>query len=105
MSATTINRSADRIDATRPDLEEKYRLVVNRRGRLEQLVEMRAPEIIIGNERRMLKAAVDDLFVGTEVEDIVTFVGAGVFTDYFNYIAGPAIGAAAKNAFGDALRA
>ena len=87
MSTTTINRSADRTDATRSDLEGRYRLVINRRGRLEKLLEMRAPEIIVRNERRMLKAAVDDLFGHAEVKDVVSFCRAGAFTKYFNYIA------------------
>ena len=91
---TATTHGAHHIALTAADLEEKYRRVINRRGRLEQLVEMRAPEIVIRNERRMLKAAVDDLFVG-----------AGVFTNYFDYIAGTAIESPAMNATGDALTA
>ena len=44
------------------DLEERYRRVINRRGRLKKLLEMNAPEIVVRNEKRMLKAAMDDLF-------------------------------------------
>ncbi len=91
---TATTHSAHHIALMAADLEEKYRRVINRRGRLEQLVEMRAPEIVIRNERRMLKAAVDDLFVG-----------AGAFTNYFDYIAGTAIESPAMNATGDALTA
>ena len=85
--------------------EEKYRRLINRRGRLEMLVDIRAPEIIIRNERRMLNAAVDDLFVDADVEDIISFVGAGVFASYFNYVVGTAIEFSAENATGDALGA
>ncbi len=91
---TATADSAHHIALTAADPEEKYRRVINRRGRLEQLVEMRAPEIVIHNERRMLKAAVDGLFVG-----------AGVFTNYFNYIAGTAIESPAMIATGVTLRA
>ena len=91
---TATTHGNHHIALTAVDLEAKYRRVINRRGRLEQLVEMRAPEIIIRNERRMLKAAVDDLFVC-----------AGVFTNYFNYIAGTAVESPAMNATRDALRA
>lgn len=61
MSDTAIIRGAHHIHLTVPDLEEKYRRVINRRGRLKQLVEMRAPGIVVRNEKRMLKAAMDDL--------------------------------------------
>ena len=53
----------------------------------------------------MLKAAVDDLFDGADVDDIVSFVGAGVFTNYFNHIAGTQIESLALNVAGDALGA
>ncbi len=105
MPDTTATGSAHSMGFAVPNFEEKYRRVINRRGRLEQLVEMRAPEIIIRNERRMLKAAVDDLFDGADVDDIVSFVGAGVFTNYFNYIAGTQIESLALNVTGDALGA
>lgn len=105
MFDTATTHGAHHIASTAADLEEKYRLVINRRGRLEQLVEMQAPGIVIRNERRMLKAAVDDLFGNADVEEIVSFVGAGAFTSYFNYIAGTAIESPAMNATGDALRA
>ena len=43
------------------DLNELYRRVINRNNRLRRLLEMRAPEIIIRNEKRMLQEAVDAL--------------------------------------------
>lgn len=44
------------------DLNDLYRRVINRNNRLKRLVELRAPEIIIRNEKRMLQEAVDSLF-------------------------------------------
>lgn len=43
------------------DLEELCHLVVSRRRRLERLLHMQAPPIILRNERRMLRAAVNSL--------------------------------------------
>ena len=44
------------------DLNDLYRRVINRNNRLMRLQELRAPEIIIRNEKRMLQEAVDALF-------------------------------------------
>ena len=44
------------------DLNDLYRRVINRNNRLSRLQELRAPEIIIRNEKRMLQEAVDALF-------------------------------------------
>jgi len=44
------------------DLNDLYRRVINRNNRLQRLLELNAPEIIIRNERRMLQEAVDALF-------------------------------------------
>ncbi|PYO38365.1 MAG: DNA-directed RNA polymerase subunit beta' [Candidatus Rokuibacteriota bacterium] len=44
------------------DLNDLYRRVINRNNRLKRLMELRAPEIIIRNEKRMLQEAVDALF-------------------------------------------
>jgi DNA-directed RNA polymerase subunit beta' len=44
------------------DLNELYQRVINRNNRLKKLVELRAPEVILRNEKRLLQAAVDDLF-------------------------------------------
>jgi len=44
------------------DLNDLYRRVINRNNRLKKLVELRAPELIIRNEKRMLQEAVDALF-------------------------------------------
>ena len=44
------------------DLNDLYRRVINRNNRLKRLMELRAPEIIIRNEKRMLQESVDALF-------------------------------------------
>jgi DNA-directed RNA polymerase subunit beta' len=43
------------------DLNDLYRRVINRNNRLKRLLELRAPEIITRNEKRMLQEAVDSL--------------------------------------------
>jgi len=43
------------------DLNDLYRRVINRNNRLRRLLELRAPEIIVRNEKRMLQEAVDSL--------------------------------------------
>lgn len=43
------------------DLNDLYRRVINRNNRLKRLLELRAPEIIIRNEKRMLQESVDSL--------------------------------------------
>ena len=44
------------------DLNDLYRRVINRNNRLRRLMELRAPDIIVRNEKRMLQEAVDALF-------------------------------------------
>jgi DNA-directed RNA polymerase subunit beta' len=44
------------------DLNDLYRRVINRNNRLKRLIELRAPDIIVRNEKRMLQEAVDALF-------------------------------------------
>jgi len=44
------------------DLNDLYRRVINRNNRLKKLMEIRAPEVILRNEKRMLQEAVDALF-------------------------------------------
>lgn len=47
------------------DLNELYRRVINRNNRLKRLLELKAPDIIIRNEKRMLQESVDALFDNT----------------------------------------
>ena len=44
------------------DLNDLYRRVINRNNRLKKLIELRAPEVIVRNEKRMLQEAVDAMF-------------------------------------------
>ncbi len=101
MSDTAITGGPHRIVVTIPDLEEKCRRVINRHARLNRLVEMRAPGIVVRNEKRMLKAAADDLFDDAEVREVISFIGAGFFTDYFNHFSGTAIESPAARTSGD----
>ncbi len=47
------------------DLNDLYRRVINRNNRLKRLLELKAPSVIIRNEKRMLQEAVDTLFDNT----------------------------------------
>ena len=44
------------------DLNDLYRRVINRNNRLRKLMDLRAPDVIVRNEKRMLQEAVDALF-------------------------------------------
>ena len=44
------------------DLNDLYRRVINRNNRLKRLIDLKAPEIIVRNEKRMLQESVDVLF-------------------------------------------
>jgi DNA-directed RNA polymerase subunit beta' len=44
------------------DLNDLYRRVINRNNRLKKLIDIKAPEVILRNEKRMLQEAVDVLF-------------------------------------------
>ena len=44
------------------DLNDLYRRVINRNNRLKKLIDIKAPEVILRNEKRMLQEAVDSLF-------------------------------------------
>ncbi|MDR0580888.1 MAG: DNA-directed RNA polymerase subunit beta' [Holosporaceae bacterium] len=57
------------------DLNDLYRRVINRNNRLKRLLELKAPEIIVKNEKRMLQEAVDALFDNGRRGRVIT--GAG----------------------------
>ncbi len=44
------------------DLNDLYRRVINRNNRLKKLIDLKAPDVIVRNEKRMLQEAVDALF-------------------------------------------
>ncbi len=48
------------------DLNDLYRRVINRNNRLKRLIDLKAPSVIIKNEKRMLQEAVDSLFDNTK---------------------------------------
>jgi DNA-directed RNA polymerase subunit beta' len=54
------------------DLNDLYRRVINRNNRLRRLIELRAPDIIVRNEKRMLQEAVDALFDNTRRGRVIT---------------------------------
>src|SRR4030088_337511 len=54
------------------DLNDLYRRVINRNNRLKRLIELRAPDIIIRNEKRMLQEAVDALFDNARRRRVIT---------------------------------
>ena len=53
------------------DLNDLYRRVIIRNNRLKRLVEIKAPEVILRNEKRMLQEAVDSLFDNTRKSSAV----------------------------------
>ncbi len=69
------------------DLNDLYRRVVDRNNRLRRLIKLRAPEIIVRNERRMLQEAVETLFDHGEIVEIIAHIGISILATYFNYIA------------------
>src|SRR2546421_4074516 len=54
------------------DLNDLYRRVINRNNRLKRLIELRAPDIIVRNEKRMLQEAVDALFDNGQRGRVIT---------------------------------
>jgi len=54
------------------DLNDLYRRVINRNNRLKRLLELRAPDIIIRNEKRMLQESVDALFDNGRRSRVIT---------------------------------
>jgi len=54
------------------DLNDLYRRVINRNNRLKRLLDLRAPDIIIRNEKRMLQESVDVLFDNGRYGRVVT---------------------------------
>jgi DNA-directed RNA polymerase subunit beta' len=53
------------------DLNELYRRVLNRNNRLSRLIELKAPDIIVRNEKRMLQESVDALFDNSRKSKVI----------------------------------
>ena len=58
------------------DLNDLYRRVINRNNRLKKLLELRAPDVIVVNEKRMLQEAVDAL-IDSSIHGNAKATGAG----------------------------
>ncbi len=58
------------------DLNDLYRRVINRNNRLKRLMELKAPSVIIKNEKRMLQEAVDALFGNSKRVKVMKAGGA-----------------------------
>ena len=56
------------------DLNDLYRRVINRNNRLRRLIELKAPDIIVRNEMRMLQESVDALFDNTRARPITVLI-------------------------------
>ncbi|MCH8741443.1 DNA-directed RNA polymerase subunit beta' [Patescibacteria group bacterium] len=59
------------------DLNDLYRRVINRNNRLKYLLEVKAPEVIVRNEKRMLQEAVDALIDNTMRKGTTTLATTG----------------------------
>ncbi len=57
------------------DLNDLYRRVINRNNRLKRLIDLKAPDIIIRNEKRMLQESVDALFDNGRRGRVITGTG------------------------------
>ena len=53
------------------DLNDLYRRVINRNNRLKRLMDLKAPDIIVRNEKRMLQESVDALFDNGREEELL----------------------------------
>ncbi len=103
-----VGTGASDIDGARfinTDLDEPYRLVINRQNRLNQLIEMRAPAIIVRNEKRMLQDALDALFENGGIGEFIAHVGAMVSTNCSNEIDGLGTEFSVENAAGPSQQA
>ncbi len=79
------------------DFNDLYRRVISRNDRLKRLIELRAPEIIVRNEKRMLQEAVHALFDHGDIAEIVAHIGINMFTTCLSYITGTEFDFPAEN--------
>ncbi|MBQ1353012.1 MAG: DNA-directed RNA polymerase subunit beta', partial [Firmicutes bacterium] len=70
------------------DLNDLYRRVINRNNRLKKLLELRAPDIIVRNEKRMLQEAVDSLIDNGRRGRPVTGPGSRPLKSLSDYLKG-----------------
>ena len=57
------------------DLNDLYRRVINRNNRLKRLIDLKSPDIIVRNEKRMLQESVDALFDNGRRGRVITGTG------------------------------
>lgn len=70
------------------DLNDLYRRVINRNNRLKRLMELKAPSVIIKNEKRMLQEAVDALFDNSKKAKVLKAGGKRVLKSLSDMIKG-----------------
>ena len=92
-SAGALGDFADHVVASAENpapttLDRIYQQVITRDKRLKRLIDLRAPDIVVRSEKRLLQQAVDALFDEDEVLDAIALLGANHFILYFNHVAG-----------------
>jgi len=70
------------------DLNDLYRRILNRNNRLKRLIELKAPSVIIKNEKRMLQEAVDALFDNSKKSKVLKVGGKRVLKSLSDMIKG-----------------
>ena len=70
-----------------PDLSTLFRRVIGRDDRLKRLLHLGAPDVIVRNEKRMLREALDALFDDDEIAWTIAHIGVNAFMRFFNHIA------------------
>lgn len=73
---------------TMRNLNDLYRRVINSHTRLRQLRQMRAPDVVVRNEIRLLQDAMRALSIDDEITQIIDHVGTGAFVRCINSITG-----------------
>jgi len=73
------------------DLNDLCRRVINSSNRLQQLSEMRAPDIVMRTENLILEDAISALLEDEDIAEITDNIGASAFINTFNHIAGTEI--------------
>jgi hypothetical protein len=78
------------------DLNDLYRRVINRNNRLKNLLQLKTPEVIIHNEKRMLQEAVDALFDNGRHGRAVTGAGNRALKSLSDMLKGKSAAASAR---------
>ena len=70
------------------DLNDLYRRVINRNNRLKRLLDLKAPDIIVRNEKRMLQESVDALFDNGRRGRVITELVKGLLNLWLKCLRG-----------------